>query len=147
MMPSLPSSVPILILEDNEIDREITLRSFKKADIRNPVYFASDGIEALSMLKTQNDPNTEALRQPCLIITDLNLPRMDGMSFIETLQSDDILKQNITFILSTSERPVDIERGFALNISGYFLKDDISQIAEFLKSYLVLCKFPHTPAA
>ncbi len=147
MMSPLPSSVPILILEDNEIDREIALRSFKKADIRNPVHFAADGIEALEMLKSKTDPDTEALQQPCLIITDLNLPRMDGMSFIETLQSDDTLKQNITFILSTSERPVDIERGFALNISGYFLKDDISQIAEFLKTYLGLCKFPHAPAA
>jgi CheY-like chemotaxis protein len=146
MMTSLPSSVPIFILEDNEIDREIALRTFKKADIQNPVYFATDGIEALSMLKA-SDADAKQIQQPCLIITDLNLPRMDGISFIEELQNDKVLKQNITFILSTSERPSDIERGFRLNISGYFLKDDISQIAQFLKTYLGLCKFPHTHAA
>lgn len=145
MMSSSPSSVPIFILEDNEIDREIALRSFKKADIHNPVYFASDGIEALSMLKPGN--TTTPIPQPCLIITDLNLPRMDGITFIETLRKDKSLKQNITFILSTSDRPVDIERSFALNISGYFLKDDISQIAAFLKTYLDLCKFPEAQAA
>ncbi len=132
------SLIPILILEDNEFDREITLRAFKKADLRNPVYFAVDGAEALNLLHGTKDNPAIC---PCIIMTDLNLPRLDGLGFVKELREDDFLKQNIIFVLSTAARDQDIKRGYDLNIAGFFLKDDIQEVAFLMKSYISLNKF------
>ncbi len=132
------SLIPILILEDNDIDQEIVLRAFKKVELKNPVFFATDGAEALSLL---HGTKTIPAITPCIIMTDLNLPKLDGLGFIKEIREDNFLKQNIIFILSTSARHQDVKQGYDLNIAGYFLKDDIKEIALLLKNYLSLNQF------
>ncbi|MCB9991377.1 MAG: response regulator [Rhodospirillales bacterium] len=125
--------MPILLLEDNEVDVEIVKRTLKKAGIENPVHAVEDGVDALRVLRGEG---TEAIPQPCLILVDINLPRMDGLTFLENMQQDQTLKQNTAFILTTSDKPEDKERAEQLDVKSYILKDGVNTLSEILKDYL-----------
>ncbi|MCB1557165.1 MAG: response regulator [Alphaproteobacteria bacterium] len=125
--------VPILILEDNDVDVEIVRRAFRKDDIQNPLYVAEDGAVALDIL---NGEKEDRISQPCLILVDINMPRMDGFSFLEAVHSDERLKKNVPFMLTTSRRESDMERAYGLKVAGYLLKDDIGKVSTMLAEYL-----------
>jgi two-component system response regulator len=74
-------SQPILIVEDSEDDFEATIRAFKRANLKNPVEWASSGQQALDMLATM------AVR-PGLILLDLNMPGLDGRKTLEAIKSN-----------------------------------------------------------
>ena len=79
-------TVKIVLVEDDELDAEAVERAFRKQKIANPVIRAKDGVEALELLR-----GTDArppLRRPYLVLLDLNLPRMDGIEFLNSLRSD-----------------------------------------------------------
>ena len=126
-------TVPILILEDNEIDVEIAKRVLKKGNISNPFYAVADGVEALKALKGDG---TEKIPQPCIILIDINLPRMDGFTFLEEVQNDPELKDNIAFMLTTSNREEDMNKAYSLNAAGYILKDEIDMLGKAISDYV-----------
>ncbi|MGB3294657.1 MAG: response regulator, partial [Phormidesmis sp.] len=78
----------ILLVEDDKVDVMNVQRSFKKANITNPLYVASNGVEALAVLRDELEtvkmPNTRRL-----VLLDLNMPKMGGIEFLETLRADD----------------------------------------------------------
>lgn len=135
----MQNAMPILLLEDSEIDVELVERVFKKSNIRNPLYKAEDGTLALEMLSGDND---NKIPQPCVILIDINLPRMDGFTFLERLRGDKALSRNVAFMLTTSNRQEDIDRAYGLNVAGYILKDDIRKLGDMLENYLDISKFP-----
>lgn len=130
------NTMNILIVEDNEFDREAAQRAFKKCHIENPIYQANDGVEALEILKGPT------ITQPCLILLDINMPRMDGWTFLNTLRSEDLLKRNLVFILTTSARDKDITTAYNMNVAGYFVKKDLQKLVEMLSIYCVTNKIP-----
>ena len=69
--------VNILVVDDNEVDVQGLKRGFAKAKILNQVRVAKDGVEALEILRGEN--GQAALKNPYVILLDLNMPRMDGM--------------------------------------------------------------------
>lgn len=131
--------VPILLLEDSEIDIEIVKRTFKKSKIDNPFYAVKDGVEALKIL---NGEGEDQISQPCVILIDINMPRMDGLSFLEKVRDNEDLSKNVAFILTTSSRPEDMERAYRLNAAGYIIKDDIKHLGDMLGGYLNINRFP-----
>lgn len=129
--------VPILLLEDSDVDVEIVKRILKKAKIENPLFVAEDGVEALEILNSYSNPE-----QPFLILVDINMPRMDGFTFLETIRNNDKLKKNVAFMLTTSNRDEDMDRAYSLNAAGYVVKDDIDQLGVMLSEYLDISRFP-----
>lgn len=133
----MENPVPILLLEDSEVDVEIVKRILKKAKIENPLFVAEDGVEALEILNSYSNPE-----QPFLILVDINMPRMDGFTFLETIRNNDKLKKNVAFMLTTSNRDEDMDRAYSLNAAGYVVKDDIDQLGVMLSEYLDISRFP-----
>lgn len=131
--------IPILLIEDNDIDVEIVERTFRKAKIENPVVVVEDGIEALAVL---NGTNAKKISHPCLILVDINMPRMDGFTFLEALRDNELLNKNVAFMLTTSNRPKDIEKAYTMNVAGYILKDDIDKLGALLSDYIDTNQFP-----
>ncbi|MFN8489375.1 MAG: response regulator [Caldilineaceae bacterium] len=134
----------ILLVEDDEIDAEAIVRSFRRQQIANPITIVQDGIEALQCLRGEN--GYTRLPWPYLILLDINMPRMNGIEFLEIVRRDVELKQSVVFVLTTSNRDEDKLAAYNAQIAGYLLKaragKDFIDIITLLGFYERLVEFP-----
>ncbi|MEO7975607.1 response regulator [Flavobacterium sp.] len=107
----------ILLIEDDELDIISVERSLKKIESGYILHTAYNGIEAFKMLR---DANMNLV--PDVILLDINMPRMNGIEFLEILRTDEILKDIKVFIMTTSSEASDRSAAEKLGISGYILK-------------------------
>jgi len=84
MSESLPLNV--LLVEDDDVAAESVMRSMQRAGLPCPVTWVEDGQAALEVLREQ-DAQRKAPR-PRLILLDLNMPRMNGLEFLEAVRAD-----------------------------------------------------------
>lgn len=110
-------SLNILLVEDDRVDRMNVRRAFEQAHIVNPMWVAGDGIEALDRLRGGDIP-----RHDLLILLDLNMPRMDGIEFLEALRADEEFGRTPVVVLTTSDAESDRIRAYDLNVAGYIVK-------------------------
>lgn len=136
--------VHILLVEDDDVDREAVIRAFKNKRIANPFTIVANGVEALDVLR--GDDEREGLSRPYIILLDINMPRMNGLEFLEALRKDCLLKRSIVFILTTSNRDEDKMAAYDNQIAGYLLKsrvgDDFVNMISLLESYWDIVEFP-----
>lgn len=136
--------VHLLLVEDDEVDVEAIIRGFKSQHIANPFTVVPDGIEALKMLRGED--GRERLPQPYMILLDINMPRMNGIEFLQALRRDPELKQSIVFVLTTSDRDEDIMAAYDEQIAGYLLKaragKDFVDLISLLNAYWRIVEFP-----
>ncbi len=137
-------TVNLLLVDDDEVDVQGLKRAFAKSRIGNPIVVARDGIEALEVLRGQN--GREKLPKPHLILLDLNMPRMNGIEFLETIRADDDLKAAVVFMITTSKTEEDKARAYGHNIAGYIVKQDPAntflQAVSMLEHYWKIVEFP-----
>ena len=113
--------VNILLVEDDEVDVMNVQRAFKKNNITNPLYLASNGLEALSILRGSNKQiNIPQVRR--IILLDLNMPKMNGIEFLRELRADEQLQSIPVIVLTTSNEDKDKVEAYKLNVAGYILK-------------------------
>lgn len=139
-MENVVKDASFLLVEDDEVDVMFIKRLFKKHDILNSLYRAENGIEALEMLRGEN--GKEKISCPCIMLIDINMPKMDGFEFLQEIRKDSELNNNIVFILTTSFQETDIATAYKLNVAGYFLKNDINKLMDMLSIYKEINKFP-----
>jgi len=136
--------VTILLVEDDKVDVMAIRRSFLRLKIANPIIEAQDGIEALARLRGTD--GYEAIDRPCLILLDLNMPRMGGLEFLAELRSDPMLQRSIVFVLTTSRAEEDRLHAYDKNVSGYVLKyrpgETFLDAINMLESYWRVIEFP-----
>ena len=111
----------ILLVEDDEVDVMNVQRAFKKNNITNPLFFASNGLEALSILRGSN-AETFIPQERRIILLDLNMPKMNGIEFLRILRADDQLQSIPVIVLTTSNEDKDKVEAYKLNVAGYILK-------------------------
>jgi len=137
-------TVTILLVEDDKVDRMAIRRAFRDLRIANPVIDASDGIEALQRLRGEN--GYEKVPSPCLILLDLNMPRMGGIEMLEVLRSDPYLHRMIVFVMTTSAAEEDLLRAYDKNVAGYVVKhrvgQDFMEAINMLAMYWRVVQFP-----
>lgn len=109
---------PILLIEDNPADVDLTLRALARRRLANPVVVARDGEEALAWIPCWEAG--EAL--PLLILLDLKLPRIDGLEVLGQLKSHEISRQIPVVVLTTSEEDRDIDTAYSLGANSYIVK-------------------------
>ena len=107
----------ILLIEDDELDIISVERSLKKIESGFILHTAYNGIEAFKMLRDSITPLV-----PDVILLDINMPRMNGIEFLQILRSDEILKDIKVFVMTTSSEASDRSAAEELGISGYILK-------------------------
>lgn len=111
----------ILLVEDDHVDVMNVQRAFKKTNINNPLHIAFNGAEALSMLRgTNGKPKLNPV--PRIILTDINMPKMNGLEFIRELRADPEFSSSLIFVMSTSNDEQDKLNAYQLNVAGYILK-------------------------
>ena len=107
----------ILLVEDDQVDVMNVQRAFKKNDIRNPLWIAGNGVEALDKLRSGEIPLSRLL-----VLLDLNMPRMNGIEFLRHLRADGELRQLPVVVLTTSDDERDRVEAYHLNVAGYIVK-------------------------
>lgn len=138
--------INILLVEDDEVDVMNVRRAFKKINITNPVYVATNGIEALSMLRSSNGEPPQVPTARRLILLDLNMPKMGGIEFLVELRSDPELKPTPVVVMTTSNQDQDRVEAYNLNVAGYILKPvtftNFVELMATLNNYWTLCEMP-----
>lgn len=124
----MKSREPILLVEDDAVDVMIVKRALKDAGVGNPLITAGNGEEALEYLKNCG------YEMPCIILLDLNMPKMNGIEFLRIAKQDDYLKTIPVIVLTTSYIEQDKLESFNLGVAGYMIKPvDYRQFAEMMK--------------
>lgn len=131
---------PILLVEDDEIDQMTIKRALKEIHVTNHLDIASDGMEALELLRD------DSRERPGVILLDLNMPRMNGIEFLRVIKNEEGLKRIPVVVLTTSEEEQDKVGSFDLGVAGYMLKPvDYRQFVEVVKTidlYWTLSELP-----
>jgi two-component system response regulator len=114
---------PILLVEDNKDDIELTLMAFSQSRITNPVVVVRDGVEALDYLfGTGRYAGRDARERPVVILLDLKLPRLGGLEVLERLRQDERTKHTPVVILTTSTEQDDMMKAGDLHANSYVRK-------------------------
>lgn len=109
---------PILLVEDNPIDVDLTVRAFKRRKVANPIEIARDGEEALAWI-----PRWEAGEpQPAVILLDLKLPRVDGLEVLRQLKAHPVFRTIPIVMLTTSSEDADVQSAYQLGVNSYIVK-------------------------
>jgi CheY-like chemotaxis protein len=127
-------SLNILLVEDDEIDVQNVQRAFEKNHIANPLYLAGNGIEALEKLR-----NGEVPKERRIVLLDLNMPRMNGIEFLQALRDDPTLRPTVVVVLTTSNSDRDKIDAYNLNVAGYIVKP--VTFANFCEAMVALDKY------
>ena len=125
--------VEILLVEDNPGDVRLTREALREGKVRNNLYVAADGVEALRFLRREGE-HAGAVR-PDLILLDLNLPRKDGREVLEEVKADPSLRYIPVVVLTSSQAEQDIVRAYDLHANCYVSKPvDLDQFIHVVKS-------------
>ncbi len=132
------SGIPINILmaDDDEDDRLLTLDALKESRVLNNLMCVQDGVELLEYLRREgkfSDPETSP--RPSLILLDLNMPRKDGREALQEIKADPALRGIPVVILTTSKEEEDMLRGYDLGCASYITKPvNFDGLVELMKA-------------
>jgi CheY-like chemotaxis protein len=129
----------ILLVEDDELDVMNVQRAFRKNKVSNPLYVATNGVEALELLRGKEGQSPKIPEDRRLILLDLNMPKMGGIEFLREVRNDPKLRQITVVVLTTSDEERDKVDAYNLNVAGYILKP--VTVAAFVEIMATLNKY------
>src|SRR3954467_14700797 len=133
--------INILLVEDDEVDVMTVKRAFQKANITNPLFVATNGLEALEILRREELPP-----QRRLILLDVDMPKMNGIEFLREVRADPKLQTVSVVVLTTSNEERDRIEAFKLNVAGYLLKpvtfQQFAEVMSTINKYWALMEMP-----
>lgn len=113
----------ILLVEDNPTDEKLTRRAFEKSRVANKLIVVHDGAEALEyLLPAEADRATGDHSRPAVVLLDLKLPRVDGLTVLKLLRADERTKLLPIIILTGSREDEDVLKCYALGANAYVRK-------------------------
>jgi CheY-like chemotaxis protein len=128
---------PVLLVDDNEVDIELTLLAFKQTALANPIEVARDGQEALDWV-----PRWEASEPtPVVVLLDINMPKVNGVEVVRALKAHPKLHAIPVVMLTSSSFEGDVSAAYGAGANSYIVKpvgfDQIVQVASQIESYWV----------
>jgi CheY-like chemotaxis protein len=139
----MPNSGPIIIVDDDEDDQQIIEYVFRELNTKNERKYFSTGKEVLDYLSGTSD-------QPFLIISDINLPIMDGPKLKEVINENEYLKKkSIPFVfLSTTAQDIVVEKAYEMMVQGFFekpsIQDEFRTLLKLILEYWRVCIHPNS---
>lgn len=115
--------VEILLVEDNPQDAELTLRAFKKANLKNSLFHVKDGAEALDFIFAQGNFTHRTVENgPRLILLDLKLPKVSGIEVLRKIKEDKRTQKIPVVVLTSSREECDLLEAYQLGVNSYIVK-------------------------
>jgi len=125
--------VTILMIEDDEGHARLIERNIRRAGVNNEIVHVADGQSAMRALRegvVESREGVAPLRKPTLVLLDLNLPDMSGITILEYMKNDPALKMVPVIVLTTTDDEREIERCYELGANVYITKPvDYQQFA------------------
>ncbi|MEW6490491.1 MAG: response regulator [Thermodesulfobacteriota bacterium] len=109
---------PVLLIEDNPADVDLTLRAFARRKLANPVLVARDGEEALAFLPRWEGGEA----RPVVVLLDLKLPRVHGLEVLERFKANPVSRDIPVVVLTSSAEDGDIAAAYRLGANSYIVK-------------------------
>jgi len=135
---------PILLVEDNLLDIDLTLRAFKKRNLNNPIQIARNGEEALEYIKKWDAGE----QTPVVILLDLKMPKVDGLEVLKELKAHEKYATIPVVVLTTSSDNKDIKSAYKLGVNSYIVKpvnfDKFVEVASQIELYWNVLNEPLT---
>ncbi len=132
--------ISVLVVEDDEVDFKLLMRSFSQRKISNSIVRAKDGLDAWEKIQTGE------IQKPFIVLLDLNMPRMNGQELLNEIRNDPEYKGTVVFLMTTSMDQKDINQVFSKQAAGYFLKDNvqgsIDKMVETIDGYWQIAVLP-----
>jgi CheY-like chemotaxis protein len=125
----------VLCVDDDPDDREIVCRTIEELDSTIKVIHAGDGVEAIDYLSKVKNTH----EQPCLVILDMNMPRMDGKQTLSKIKKDQELSDLNVVIFTTSNSPIDKTFCAQYGVELITKPDNVSTIKEQVRRLLQYC--------
>lgn len=113
---------PILLVEDNPDDIELTLIALQKTRLANPVVSVRDGAEALDFLRREGAYATREPENPAVILLDKKLPKVDGHEVLREVRADERLRRIPVVMLTSSREERDLLKSYDLGVNAYVVK-------------------------
>jgi CheY-like chemotaxis protein len=140
----MTSARPILLVEDNPMDLDLTLQAFKEHGVANPIMACRDGDEALQYMEAHQAPTDSDV--PILVLLDLRLPKVDGIEVLRQARQHPVWKQIPIVVLTTSRENRDVETAYQLGVNSYIVKPvDFMAFAEVVKTIKVYWLLTNEP--
>lgn len=135
---------PILLVEDNPVDIDLTIRAFKKRKLNNPIQIARNGEEALKYIEKWDAGD----QTPVVILLDLKMPKVDGLEVLKVLKTHEKYATIPVVVLTTSSDNKDIEKAYKLGANSYIVKpvnfDKFVEVASQIELYWNVLNEPLT---
>ncbi len=137
-------TVHVVLIDDDDVDVEAVVRSFRVHGMSNPVTVFRNGAEALHALRGRF--GRELTASPFLVLLDLNMPMMNGIEFLDVIRSDPNLRRAIVFALTTSDTDEDKRAAYERHVAGYLVKSHLGvsygALTQMLDNYWRIVEFP-----
>ncbi|WP_128255090.1 response regulator [Falsirhodobacter deserti] len=140
---------PILLVEDNPKDLELTLTALERSQLANEVIVARDGAEALDWLNYSGPHKERFEADPAVVLLDLKLPKVDGLQVLEHIKKTDVLRHIPVVMLTASKEERDLVRSYELGVNAFVVKP--VDFREFFKAiqevgmFWAILNEPHPP--
>ena len=126
---------PILLVEDDPRDAQLTLRALSDCSLANRVTLVRDGVEAMEYLRYDGKYKTRRKENPAVVLLDVKMPRMDGMEVLKAIRSDIKLKTLPIVMLTSSREDPDLKECYALGVNAYVVKPvDFKEFIDSVKN-------------
>ena len=126
---------PILLVEDNPMDLDLTLRAFNKKNFSNQIHIARDGEEALAFIARWEAGEP----QPAVILLDINLPKVNGLEVLRQLKTHERFRRIPVVVLTSSKEDKDLKTAYDLGVNSYIEKpvsfNKFMEVAEQIELY------------
>lgn len=113
---------PILLVEDNLNDLELTLVALERSQLANEVIVLRDGAEALDYLFRRGAYADRVDGNPAVLLLDLKLPKVDGLQVLDAIRQSDDLRSIPVVMLTSSREELDLSRAYQLGVNAYVVK-------------------------
>ncbi len=113
---------PILLVEDNPKDAELTLAALSRCQLLNDVTHVRDGVEALEYLRCQGRYEGAMHGGPVVVLLDLKLPKLNGLEVLKEIRSDRALSSTPVVMLTSSREEQDLIRSYELGVNAFVVK-------------------------
>ncbi|MGQ0751274.1 MAG: response regulator [Betaproteobacteria bacterium] len=126
--------VEILLVEDNPLDAELTIRALKKGGLANKLLWLRDGEQALDYLFRRGAYADRADVFPRLVLLDLKMPRVDGIEVLRAIKQDERTRRVPVVITTSSQEERDVAQSYDLGANSYVVKPvDFSAFADLAR--------------
>ena len=113
---------PILLVEDNPHDLELTLVALERSQLANDVIVKRDGAEALDYLLRRGEHQSRDDGNPAVLLLDLKLPKVDGLEVLKTVRETPGLRSIPVVMLTSSREEPDLIRAYEMGVNAYVVK-------------------------